>query len=83
MQQDYNREVPSVFGTAAVSVPLTPALAPIMDFGTDFYLGQIWGMAHQNAMNLAYDTKSNPAHDGKVATALAKKEFSAKNCSLL
>jgi hypothetical protein len=81
-QQDFNREVPPAFMMAIGS------LLPLPDdddvgLGADFVLGQLWGKAMEDVHNRAYDPKSNPAHDAKVATAIAKNEFSAKNCSLM
>jgi hypothetical protein len=79
-QKDINREVPNAFMVTALSQPID---GDVPQLGADFVLGQLWGMARQNAMNLAYDTKSNPARDQKVAATIAKNAFSAKNCSLL
>ena len=67
----------------AIGSLLTPPDDDDVRLGADFVLGHIWGQALEDAHNRAYDPKSNPAHDAKVATTIAKNEFSAKICSLM
>jgi hypothetical protein len=81
-QQDFNREVPPAFMMAISLLPL-PDDDDDVGLGADFVLGRLWGQAMEDARNRAYDPKSNPAHDAKVATTIAKNAFSTKNCSLM
>ena len=77
-QQD-NPEVPGVFALAEFG----PTSTYDSQLSDDFVLGRLCQMAMEQARNLTYDPKRNPAQDAQVATEIAKNAFTAKNCSLI